>query len=230
MSIIKSSQKRNLRVQTLAPDAPRPIYTALAYYLIWIGVVVMGILFLSNVRNVDDLAWVKFTVYMMLFGIAGIFGPQITYQQPLFPKRELNQFKKLDWDTGLRCIIITVVCELTQIIVAKATAYSFTIEEQALYYIFAAVVEEAFFRVLIMGAVLRLKDDLNTGIIAIILQDAAFVALHQNYYSNLPMLISVAMGGLVLGIFYYIWRDATANILAHFLINLIAVKNLLVLL
>ena len=65
-------------------------------------------------------------------------------------------------------------------------------------------------------------------IFAVIIQAVLFVAIHQNYYANLPMLISVFAGGIILGIFFVVWKDPTANILAHFLLNIIAVQNLLI--
>jgi len=61
-----------------------------------------------------------------------------------------------------------------------------------------------------------------------LIQAVAFTAIHQNYYADPAMLLSVFLGGFLLGLLYLHWRDLTANILGHFILNLIAVQNILV--
>jgi membrane protease YdiL (CAAX protease family) len=204
---------------------PLPIFTQVAFILGIISIGVMQFLYWTNRNVLGAQGWLQYTLYMTLFAAVGLFGTQLIREQPLWPSTP-EDFVKLDLNTGVRAALILAASMLTQIIVQGAL--SFTIEEQALYFVFAAVCEELFFRVLILELFLRIKADLQTKVIGIVLQALMFTAIHQNYYANLPMLISVFLGGIILGIFYVIWRDPTANILGHFMLNVIAVQNLLV--
>jgi membrane protease YdiL (CAAX protease family) len=194
---------------------------------------------------------------MTVFAVVGFIGTQIMYDQPplptdFVPNGSDEKNKKYISDTILQTAIILFAAMATQLTVQ--TALSFTIKEQASYFIFAAICEEVLFRVFILsvgfklvpGAEklwqaataaekimdrIRLKGQVLVRLSGfLILQAALFGAIHQNYYGNWPMLLSVILGGLILGIFFIWWRNPTANILAHFLLNVIAVQNLLVLL
>ena len=207
--------------QALGKTSP---FTRVSQILIGIAIIVMGYIYLSHRNSPTDAEWVTYALMMMIFALAGYVGTQMIYQQPVFP----TVMRPLDLNTGVHAAIILVACLVTQIV--TQTVLAFTVAEQVLYFVFAAVCEEVFFRVLIISAMLKFKDDLNMRIFAVVLQAALFVAIHQNYYANLPMLISVFIGGIVLGIFYVVWRDPTANILAHFILNVYAVQNLLIML
>jgi membrane protease YdiL (CAAX protease family) len=166
----------------------------------------------------------EYLLYMTVFALTGWIGTQVLYEQPIFAPAMAT--KPLDLDTGVRAAIILAASMATQLI-SKA-ALSFSVQEQALYFIFAAVCEEVFFRVLILSVFLKIGDNLQMKITGVIVQAVAFAAIHQNYYNDPGMLLSVFLGGIVLGIFYVWWRDPTANILGHFILNVIAVQNLLV--
>jgi membrane protease YdiL (CAAX protease family) len=202
-----------------------PPFTQIAYLLGVVGIVVMQYLYWTHRTIAADAGWVKYALYMTIFAITGLLGTQMINNQPLIPM-EPKHFAPISLDTGVRAAIILAASMVTQLIVKAAL--SFTIQEQAAYFIFAAVCEELFFRVLIISILLKLKDDFQMKFIAVVVQALMFAAIHQNYYSNLPMLVSVFIGGIILGIFFVWWRDPTANILAHFALNVIAVQNLLV--
>jgi membrane protease YdiL (CAAX protease family) len=208
--------------QTRTNITPPP-FTRLAFLLGLITIEVMQYIYWTHRNIPEDTAWVAYALYMTLFAAAGLFGTQAIYNQPLFPT-DPQDFVPLSLDTGVKAALILAASMITQLI-ANA-ALSFTTQEQALYFVFAAVAEELFFRVLLLSLLLKIKADLQMKIIAIFLQATAFAAIHQNYYADLPMLISVFVGGIILGIFYVYWKDPTANILGHFCLNLFAVRNL----
>lgn len=193
-----------------------PKFTRLDRTLVIFNIIIMGYLFLRHI--VSDPAWGKYAGYMALFTIVGFFGSQALSRQKLMAVRK---YKK---DTILWVVVLLVASMLTQII--ANVAFTFSTVEQALYYVFAAVSEEMFFRVFLLSVILRFNPPLSTKIIAIVLQAIVFAAFHQNYYHNFPMLLSVFIGGLIYGAFY-VWKEnPTANILAHFLLNLYAVQSL----
>jgi membrane protease YdiL (CAAX protease family) len=164
-------------------------------------------------------------------GFIGLLGTQLIAQQPIIPQGKQN-FKSVDLNTGIRAIIIGLLGMGIQLI--SKQVFSFTILEQAVYFVFAAITEEVFFRGFILNLFIKLDQTKMkfspTRLVGVLVQAIGFAAIHQNYYSNLPMLVSVFVGGLMLGFMYLIWEDLTANILGHFIINIIAVQNILVIL
>jgi membrane protease YdiL (CAAX protease family) len=201
-----------------------PVFTSVAQILILLAAGVMIYLYITHKNIPEDAEWVKYCLYMTIFALTGWIGTQLMNEQPIFAVGTATA--PLSLDTGVRAAIILAASMITQL-VSKA-ALSFSIQDQALYFVFAAVCEEVFFRVLILSVFLKLGDNLQIKIVGIIVQAIMFAAIHQNYYANPGMLLSVFLGGIVLGIFYVWWRDPTANILGHFMLNVIAVQNLLV--
>lgn len=219
-----SGMSRRAAIKTARPKPP---FTVILYLL---GIATIGVMlffYATHVSIPEDAGWVQYTLYMTVFAASTLVGLQLLNQQPLIPTRPDN-FAPLSLDTGVRASIILLAIMITQVV--SKSILSFTIEEQATYFVFAAVAEELFFRGLLITFVLKIKDDRPAQVIAVVVQAVLFAAIHQNYYNNPAMLLSVFLGGIVLGIFFVAWRDLTANTLAHFMLNLIAVQNLLVML
>jgi membrane protease YdiL (CAAX protease family) len=225
------------------PTGQKPVFTQLATILIVLTVLVMGYLYLAHKDIPADAAWVQYTLMMAGFALLGYFGTQLLAGFP-------SGFAPLDLNTGVRAAMVFAAAMVTQLVIR--VAFTFSTTEQALYFVFAAVAEEVFFRVFLLSLLIKLGRDQSESTsrsqrdlkrikmspprdlivisIAIVIQAAIFTAIHQNYYGNLPMLASVFVGGIILGIFFVIWKDPTANILGHFLLNIIAVQNLFVVL
>lgn len=212
------------KIQPIVEGKNTPVFSIISQSLILIASGVMLFLFFMHRTKPEDQAWVQYTVMMVAFAIVGYCGTQFLMQQPLFPKP--SELRPIDPNTIVRMAVIFGCAMVTQII--TKTVFTFSTTEQAMYFVFAAVCEEVFFRVLILTALNKLSPSLFMKIIGIIVQAAMFTAIHQNYYNNLPMLLSVFIGGLILGIFYTIWRDPTSNILGHFLLNIVAVGSLFI--
>lgn len=211
---------------------PRP-FTKIEYFLGIFAIGVMGFLYLVHRSIPEDAGWVRYTIYMMIFASTGLIFTQLWYGQPPIPMDWKNGFRPLvgpngniedGLNSGLRAAIIYIASIITQLF--SKTVLSFSSEEQKIYFVMAAVAEELFFRVMILSGLLKFRSDWATKLIANAVQTAFFVAIHQNYYNNPPMLLSVALGGFILGLFFIWWRDPTANVLAHFFLNLQAVGAL----
>jgi len=219
---------RQARIQMRQqPNAVSPL-TKVAFMLGLLAVGVMGYLYLMHKDIPEDAAWVKYCLYMLAFGAIGLVGLKVLNKQPIIPR----EFTPLGGDTAIKAALILGASMLTQLV--SQGVLSFATSEQVTYYVFAAVCEELFYRVLILSMAIKLADvsagksanhqwAIKGG--AIVVQAAMFASLHENYYNNIPMLVSVFIGGIVLGLFFVIWQDATANILAHFMLNVIAVQN-----
>jgi membrane protease YdiL (CAAX protease family) len=220
MNYKKTTKIQTKRVKRIK-ESP---FTQIAVVLIFIAASVMMYLYLTHYNIEGDEDWSKYALMMFLFSIIGYFGTQLINQEPLFSKK----YKKFNPSTGLRATIILAASMFTQII--SQAAFSFSTTEEGLYFIFAAVAEEVFFRIFLLNLFLQGKDKPKIPQIigAVIVQAILFTAIHQNYYNNLPMLFSVFLGGIILGFFYVVWKDATANIIGHLLVNIIAVGSLLV--
>jgi membrane protease YdiL (CAAX protease family) len=247
MREIRTVQKSPRLSFDTAKTMPPP-FTQIDYYLVIVAVITMQVIYWTHRQIPEDAGWAQYAVYMTIFAVVGFMGTQLIYGEPPLPKR----FAPIDLNTGVKAVLILAAAMATQI--AVQTALSLSITEQAMYFVFAAVCEEIFFRVLILSVgfkvipkaeelwfkaersaskadAYRLKGEVLGRMLGfLVLQAVLFAAIHQNYYENLPMLLSVLIGGLVLGVFFVWWRNPTANILAHFLLNIIAVQNLLVVL
>lgn len=204
-----------------------PVHTIISFTMVLLGNLVM---LYFGIRHIsDEPEWSKSAFMQFALGFIGLMGTQLIAEQSIFPQ-DKNNFKSVDLNTGIRAIIIGFLGMGIQLI--SKQAFSFTILEQAVYFVFAAITEEVFFRGFILSIFIKLDQTKMkfspVKLVGVLVQAIGFAAIHQNYYNNLPMLISVFVGGLMLGFIYLIWEDLTANILGHFIINVIAVQNLLV--
>lgn len=200
-----------------------PVHTHISYLLAICATIIMAYITIRHWE--EDRSWAISGAMQFGFVIIGLLGTQLSAQQPIFPNPD--QFKPINLDTGIRALAITAISMVIQFI--SQAILSFTVAEEALYFVFAAISEEIFFRVLILGIFIKMdpvkKKFTLAKIFGVVIQAAAFAAIHINYHSNPPMLLSVLIGGLFLGFFYLLWEDPTANILGHLFLNIISVGN-----
>lgn len=227
-------KKKKLRTMKMKISIDQPSHTIVSFILVAMAILIMA--FFAIRHSIDESDWATSALMQGSFGLIGLLGTQLLSKQPVIPTQK-EQFKKVNLDTGIRSILIAGAGMIIQLI--SQQVLSFTILEQAVYFIFSAITEEVFFRGFLLGIFIKLEkefdknpsmDPIPIKTIGVIVQAIAFVAIHQNYYGDVPMLIGLGLGGLMLGIVYIVWEDLTANILGHFIINIIAVQNLLVLL
>jgi membrane protease YdiL (CAAX protease family) len=204
-----------------------PVHTKLSYLL---GSLALGILLYLGIRHLNDVdefgqSWGKYALLQATFCLIGLVGSLLIVEQKIFP----TKFRKITIDTGIRVFIILICSMISQYLVK--TQLSVSTSERALYYLFAGIGEELFFRLFLMETIRKIAGDTPASkMIGVIFSTIAFTAIHVNYYDDIAQLTAVFIGGLILAAFYLIWRDITANMLAHFLLNLVAVGNWLVVL
>jgi len=192
------------------------IITRIVVILVFISFPVLAYLGFRyfNVEDINDSNWGLFALLQSAFVLTGFFGSSLLTHGQIFPQK----LKKVELETITRAIIITLFIVGIQILTSLKLSVSST--EKALYYVFAAIGEELFFRAFLLE--LMKKFNVNK-IVSVFVSAGLFAAIHINYYGDLMALLSVFLGGLLLAVFYILYRDITANILAHLINNLIAV-------
>jgi membrane protease YdiL (CAAX protease family) len=193
-------------------------FTLLVIIPIVLGLIVNLYLGIRHILIPYDNAWAQYCFMFVGMLAIGYFGTQRIYNQPLYP---IFTYRKIQPKSLIIAFILLVV--LVGIQWVFAAILTFSNWEYALYFTFAAVAEEVFFRVFLISFILKIRDTPQMRWIAIIAQAIGFVAIHQNYMGNPGMLVSVFVSGIILGIAFVMWKDPTANILAHLALNLIVV-------
>ncbi len=98
------------------------------------------------------------------------------------------------------------------------------------YYLAAAVIEEALYRMFLISLIVFIFSKSNTKIpefviifIAMIFSSFVFMTVHFSAYGQRPdLLVAMFFVGVVLSIYYLIFKDITVPMLGHLLINLLA--------
>lgn len=209
-------------------------HTLISYALNLLGIVVMlyiGFKYINS-SNEQDVAFARYSLLLGIFGILGFFV--IDY----FDNRQINLKPKTfaEFDTT-RFLIVTVVLFFISMIidaVMKLTIrYALSDTDMVLYYVFAGVCEEAFFRACIINGIIGgltkkgKRPNFFVIITALMVSSVAFMMSHlQVYGTNMPMLMSTLAGGFILGGFYVIFRDIGANMIAHSVKNAYGYINL----
>jgi len=217
---IQKTKLLNLKKHKLKVEHKNANTTKILRFLAICCFGIMLFIFFWNKNDPENAEWADYALMMSGFCAIGFIGYQMLYRQTLFEAQA-----QVSLTTMLRALIILGACMITQVI--GQIAFTISTLEQVLYYVFAAVAEELFFRVFLLSLVIRFKTPPLIKIIAIVLQALIFTIMHRNYYSNLAMMFSVFVGGVILGAFFVWWKDPTANILAHFFLNLIAVQSII---
>ena len=213
------------------------VHTQLSY---WFCVIAIGIELVLGLRYIDEY-FGQMCLVEAGFGICGILflDWMHTGKFSIYPK----PFKRLHANTFIRFGITFAVIVLIQLIFQIVPLVSST--EMMLGIVFCAVVEEYFFRgVLMEPAFIMAKKTKNKLTIwrykkkegepkkpnkeityfeigMIFLSGAIFSSFHVNYYGQLNLILMVFVGGVWLSISYFWHKDLTPVILAHFLLNII---------
>jgi membrane protease YdiL (CAAX protease family) len=213
-----------------------PAHSKLSYVILLTAIGVM-LYFTIRYYNSSEHIWGKSALMQFSLGFSGLIGTQVLHQQPIFPSfRNERNFRKIDFNIFFHSLGVLAIIMIVQLVFQ--VTLSFTRYEAALYYVFAAPCEESFFRGFMLQLFLKSEENIAPKkvnrkfsfwkIMGCILQAGAFTAIHTQYYDNLGMLTTVFVGGFFLGMTYVIWRDLTGNILGHFILNIISVRDLLV--
>ncbi len=209
-------------------------HTIISYILNLAGISIMLYIGVRYINSSDELAR-NFAVYAFLMSFLAFLGfIAIDYfdnrEINLIPKK-FNEFKVTSY--VLITFITWIIGMIIDFVLKVSIRYAMEGYDQALYYVFAGVCEEAFFRAFLINVIMGLltkkgeKPHVITIIFALIASSIAFMLVHlQVYGNNLPMLLSTLLGGLLLGSVYIMFRDISANMSAHFLKNVGGYLNL----
>ena len=204
--------------------------------VIMVGLAI-GVMVYVGIRNIGD-TWGIYALIQAGLGLFGYLFMQSFTGQGIIPK----EFPDFDSDTiiiignkpikmkylttfAIATVFGLAITIVGQLIVAYRLAISTT--EQALYFLFASVCEELFFRGFIIEAI-TILDNIATQIMAVIASSFLFALAHINYYGNTIAIASVIVLGTVLAFDYIIFRNITAVIIIHFIINSIGTVQWLV--
>jgi membrane protease YdiL (CAAX protease family) len=190
--------------------------TNLSIFLCLLAICVVGIMGLKHYDDLDSYgeAWGKFALLQATLGSIGLIL-QTVINKGL-------KIKRIDKEVGLYGIVVAVVLMTLQVV--SQTLLSVSTTEKMFYFLFASICEEIFFRGFLMYAFIKIANkNIAMIIFGILFQSFLFMMLHQNYYYSPALMITVFISGTILGIVFVLKKDITINIIAHAIVNLIAV-------
>lgn len=228
MSVTKGIRSEDIK------KVRNPGHTKISYILNTLGILIMVYIGTKYINSPDaiSVAFAEYSFLLCGFGIAGFFT--IDY----FDNRKINiypeKFPKFDPVRFLVAVTVLFMPALFIDYFLKITMrYALTDIDLVLYYLFAGVCEEAFFRGCVLNGIIGIatkkgkKPHFMVIIVALIVSSVAFMAVHLEVYGSDPtMLLSTLLGGFLLGGGYLIFRDMGANMSAHTLKNVVGYINL----
>lgn len=124
-------------------------------------------------------------------------------------------------------VFLMFILAVTWFVARTQLKYALSDTDLYFYYISTAIMEEMFFR-MFLCSLLKIKFD--TPVLIIIPFTAfLFMLIHIEFYGDQPVFLGVMfIGGLFFSIFYIYTKDITITMIAHILLNIYAVGNLLI--
>lgn len=209
------------------------IHTRISWWLIIIafGVELLISLLYINSEEAYDQQFGKVTLMEAGFALLGFTLADFWMYGRISFKKD---YRPLQAETGMRFSIIFILLFATQFI------FQFLLLQvkelyKAFAIWFAAPAEEAFFRAFLISIFIRTGENdkarikigkkymTPTILLGVIISAVGFMAIHVNYYDQLNMMIALLVSGLILGFAYWYWEDITSCILAHLLVNTVAI-------
>jgi len=209
-------------------------HTPISYLLTLLGIGIMAYIGIKYIGSSDPLE-VSYAGYAFLFAGLGLVG---FFTIDYFDNRKINiipkPFNEIDM---AKFVIVAIVMWIGGMYIDFVTRLTIRLAlsdmDLILYYIFAAVCEELFFRAFLINFIIGIstkkgkKPKMIVILFALIVSSFLFMVIHlQVYGSNMPMMVSTLLGGFLLGGGYIIFRDISANIGAHALKNAVGYINL----
>lgn len=122
-------------------------------------------------------------------------------------------------------IILVFIIALLMFISQMVFRLTISTEDMYMYYIAGAIIEETVFRMFLVSFFM-IKTKIRY--FGIIISSVIFMFSHWEVYGQSPdMMIAVLLSGIMFGLFYIMSKDITITMIAHVIINLIAVGNIL---
>ena len=200
-----------------------------------LGLLMLSFALLSEIYLIVKYIGKETSVYysMLLFGLGTIAligmiwltkGKFITYELP---------FMKDIW-AGLVYILaigsLVAVIGVMQVILKTSFRYALELVDVYFYYLAAAVIEEAFFRMFFISLFIQKYPNKRIGpIMGVLLSSFIFMIGHwASYGHSLTLMLSMFFGGLLFSAYYLAFKDITITMLAHLIINLIVIQTTII--
>ena len=170
--------------------------------------------------------WGNYTLMFTIMGILSIVGVvwlnkgNIIILQMDYLK---DSFKAVLF--GVYIVLLIFIIALIMFISQTVFRLTLSTEDLYMYYVAGAIIEEGMFRMFIVYFFMVKTKIKYFGII---ISSIIFMFSHWEVYGQSPdMMLAVLLSGIMFGIFYVMSKDITITMIAHIIINLIAVGNIL---
>ncbi len=200
-----------------------------------LGLLMLSFALLSEIYLIVKYIGKETSIYysMLLFGLGTIAligmiwltkGKFITYELP---------FMKDIWSGIVYILAILSLVALigTMMIVLKASfRYALELVDIYFYFLAAAVIEEAFFRMFFISLFVQKYPNKKMGLImGVLVSSFIFMIAHWDSYGySLPLMLSMFFGGILFSLYYIGFKDITISMLAHLIINLIVIQTTII--
>lgn len=223
-------------------DIKYSVHSKLSYFLLLLAMVIQFFIGFRHIGDADPIGrqFGTLTIVEGIFAMFGLFLIDPINSLGLRVKPKPETYRKVGMYSLLSLTVALILNMLIQVV--SKTTLTIRDEEMALAIIFCAPAEEAFFRGFLMTLFMKGDQEFSKGfkdipkvklsrkkelsmfiIFAILIDAMMFALLHVNYYDQLDLMFIVFFGGAVYAFVYFIWEDLTGVMLAHLIINVIAV-------
>jgi len=172
-------------------------------------------------------SFIPFAIVLISLGISALLGSIYVCDGYLPFKSEIPFFKDsieiLLFFIGILSLIAIV--GITSYIFLEVIKFALSDLELYFYYGCAGVIEEAFFRHFLISFGYKIKKPYLMIIVSLIVFTLAHIV---TYWEQLEMLLILLFGAIFFTIYFILYKDITVIMIAHIIINIISVGNLLV--
>lgn len=200
-----------------------------------LGLLLLSFALVSEIYLIVKYIGKETSIYysMLLFGLGMIAiigmiwltkGKFITYELP---------FIKNIW-SGIVYIFaifsLVAVIGIMMLIFQASFRYALELVDVYFYYLAAAVIEEAFFRMFFISLFIQKYPNKKIGLImGVLISSSLFMIAHWGGYGHsLYLMLSMFFGGILFSAYYLVFKDITITMLAHLIINLIVIQTTII--
>ena len=225
MGKIKSERERKKEGKGTEQKNSKLLVSFTPISLLLAIVALVGELYIT-VKYIGKDNYANYSLLLLFLGIIAIVGVFYLNKE----RNDKIQFQYQFMEEPVMWIFyiafIVLILSISWAIAKITVRFALSTTDMYFYYISTAVIEELFFR-MFLCSFLKLKINLHPAIVVLI-SSLLFTLIHIEAYYNKPYaLVVMCVGGLVFSISYLKFKDITIPMVAHVIINLVAVGNLL---
>lgn len=200
-----------------------------------LGLLMLSFALLSEIYLIVKYIGKETSAYysLLLFGLGTVAligmiwltkGRFITYELP---------FMKNIW-SGIVYILaigsLVAIIGIMMLFLKASFRYALELVDVYFYYLAAAVIEEAFFRMFFISLFIHKYPNKRIGIIiGVFVSSFIFMIAHwASYGHSLSLMLSMLFGGFLFSAYYLAFKDITIPMFAHLIINLIVIQTTII--